>query len=61
MGNMRFNDERWEEITKKEYKLSMKAKKMIKKSEIINLIIDNCLQFVEYENGKLEIKMKPER
>jgi len=58
MGSIRIDDKRWQKLTDKELKLSMKAGKIVKKSQIINYIIDNELNNIDYVNGEVVLQRK---
>lgn len=62
MSTVRIDQERWERLEKKEVEFTLKRKKLTKKSEIINILLDRVLDrvkmtadgeiYVELEDGK---------
>lgn len=62
MSTVRIDQERWERLEKKEVEFTLKRKKLTKKSEIINILLDRVLDrvkmtadgeiYVELDDGK---------
>ncbi|KAA0980022.1 hypothetical protein [Pseudomonas sp. ANT_H12B] len=67
MSTVRIDQDRWERLEKKEVEFTLKRKKLTKKSEIINILLDRVLDkvkmnadgeiYIEQEDGKPPIKV----
>lgn len=67
MSTVRIDQERWERLEKKEVEFTLKRKKLTKKSEIINILLDRVLDrvkmgadgeiYIELDDGKPAAKV----
>jgi len=58
MSNMRFNSENWDKLTKAEIKLTLRAKKIVRKSQILNFLINEYLTKVDWDEKKQDFVVK---
>ena len=61
MSTMRFDKDRWQKLTDRELKLTIKAGKIVRKSQMINHLIDNYLRYIDYQDGEVVFKMEPKK
>lgn len=67
MSTVRIDQDRWERLEKKEVEFTLKRKKLTKKSEIINILLDKVLDrvkmtadgeiYIETDDGKPPVKV----